>query len=207
MWIFTQISSYLIPSEMWEFGSSSFPHLPPLSQPARDALEIERRSRKAVNLRNEARRYSLCCERMQGIVRGLALGGAPMPEPLVWRPYDAEGETPRALAWLALSEYLRRFYTVERNGIERDRLRYDRLEAVFHPPGLRLFNLLALFEQIRKNPLLHQVFAAASQKAEVSNPTLQVTPEECRTAFECRYSLIKRCCENSLAIVELIDVV
>jgi hypothetical protein len=137
----------------------------------------------------------------------LALGGAPLPEPFVWRAYDAAGETTRALAWLALSEYLRRFYTVDRNGIERDRLRYDRLEAVFHPPGIRISNLLALFGQIRRNPLLGQVFAAASQKAEVANPTLQVTPEECRAAFEDRYSLIERCSEESLAIVDLIDIV
>jgi hypothetical protein len=137
----------------------------------------------------------------------LALGGAALPLPFVWRPYDAAGDTPRALAWLALSEYLRRFYTVDRNGIERDRLRYDRLESVFHPPGIRVSNLLALFEQIRRNPLLDQVFAAASQKAEVVNPTLQVTPEECRSAFEARYTLIKRCSEDSLAIVDLIDVV
>lgn len=207
MWIFTQISSYLVPTEIWEGGSSALPHLPPLSQPARDALEIERRSRKAVNLRNESRRYSLCCERIQGIVRMLALGGAHMPEPFVWRAYDAEGENTRAMAWLALSEYLRRFYTVDRNGIERDRLRFDRLEAVFHLPGLQLSNLLALFEQIRKNPHLDQVFVAASQKAEVSNPTLQVTPQECRAAFENRFDLIKRCSMESLALVDLIDLV
>jgi hypothetical protein len=205
MWIFTQISSYLVSSEMWEVGSAALPHLPPLSQPARDALEIERRSRKGVNLRNESRRYSLCCERMQGIVRVLALGGAPIHEPFVWRAYDAAGEAPRALAWLALSEYLRRFYEVDRNGIKRDRLRYDRLEAVFHPPGIRVSNLLALFEQIRRNPHLGQVFTAASQKAEVANPTLHVTPEECGSAFEHRYRLIKRCADKALAMVDLID--
>jgi hypothetical protein len=137
----------------------------------------------------------------------LALGGAHMPDPFVWRAYDAKGDSPRALAWLALSEYLRRFYTVDRNGIERDRLRYDRLEAVFYPPGLQVSNLLALFEQIRKNPHLNQVFMAASQKAEVSNPTLQVSPEECRAAFENRYHLINRCSKESLALVDLIDLV
>ena len=207
MWIFTQISSYPVPREIWEGGSSALPHLPSLSQPARDALEIERRSRKAVNLRNESRRYSLCCERIQGIVRMLALGEAHVPEPFVWRAYDAKGDSPKALAWLALSEYLRRFYTVDRNGVERDRLRYDRLEAVFHPPGLQVSNLLALFEQIRKNPHLDQVFVAASQKAEVCNPALQVTPEECRVAFEDRFDLIMKCSKESLGLVDLIDLV
>jgi hypothetical protein len=161
-----------------------------------------------VNLRNEARRYTLCCERMQGIARELSLGGAPIPEPFVWVAYDSgQAKNPKAIAWLALSEYLRRFYTVDRNGIKKDKLRYDRLEAIFHPPGNRISNLLSLFEKIQTNPYLAQVFDAAAQKAAVSNPILKVTLEECRVAFESRYSLIQRCVRESLGIVDVIDIV
>src|SRR5262249_31609585 len=154
----------------------------------------ERRSRKEVNLRNEARRYTLCCERMQGIVRELSIRGARMPEPFVWVAYDSEQvKNPRAIALLAVSEYLRRKYEVDRNGNPRDTLRYDRLEAVFHPPGRRISNLFGLFEKIKSNPHLDQVFAAAAQKAEVANPILTVDMNECRAAFESRYGMIERC--------------
>ena len=70
------IRSYLIPHDIWLSGWSDLPHLPAVALPARDALEIERRFRKEMNLRNEVRRYTVCCERIQGIVRDLALGGA-----------------------------------------------------------------------------------------------------------------------------------
>lgn len=207
MWISTQISSYLIPGEIWESGYAAFPQLPPLSFSARDALEIERRSRKEVNLRNEARRYTLCCERMQGIVRELWLGRAPLQEPFVWRAYDSEQQkNPKAIAWLALSEFFRRFYTVTRNG-KKDTLRYDRLEAIFHPPGNRISNLLLLFEKIQTEPYLAQIFDAVAQKAVVSNPVLRVTAEECRDAFESRYRLVQRCARESFGIVDVIDIV
>jgi len=144
---------------------------------------------------------------MQCVARELALGGAPIPEPFVWVAYESgQAQNPKALAWLAVSEYFRRFYRVERNGIEKDTLRYDRLEAIFHQPG-GISNLLALFEKIRTNPHLDQVFSAAAHKAEVANAGLTVTMEECKTAFESRYSLIQRCTRDSLGVVDVVEIV
>ena len=69
MLIDTQISSFAIPPDIWKNDHDIASNLPPLHLPARDALAIERRAAKGVNLRNEARRYTLCCERIQGIVQ------------------------------------------------------------------------------------------------------------------------------------------
>ncbi len=208
MLIGTQISSYLISKDIWESGYTGLPAIPPLALPARDALDIERRSREGVTLRNEERRYTLCCERMQGIARELSLGGAPIPDPFIWASYESEQvENPKAMAWLALSEYFRSKYQINRNGIEKDTLRFDRLEAVFHPPGIKISNLLALFEKIKENPLLDKVFAAIVQQTAVATSKLPVTKEECSAAFEGRCGLLKRCLQESLGIVEVVELV
>lgn len=205
MSIAIQISSFLIPQQIWECGYKPLFHLPPLAIPVRDALEIERRSRKEVNLRNEARRYSLCCERISGIVRELALGEAPLPKPFVWSVSEKD-INPRGVAWLTLAEYLRRFYRIDRSGVTKDTLRYDRLEATFHPPGLRVANLLALLEVVEKNPHLPQVLLDACNKAHISTPVMSVTVAECGAALNARIELLKRCVSESLAMVDLIEI-
>src|SRR5260370_13566172 len=182
MSIAIQISSCLVPLEIWESGYGPLPHLPPLSMPARDALEIERRSRKEVNIRNESRRYSLGCERITGIVRELGIGNAPIPQPFVWSVSEGGGK-PRGLAWLALAEYLRRFYRIDRNGVTKDTLRHDRLEGIFHPPGINISNLVALLEVIIRNPHLPQILTDVCQKTHFVTPTHQLIPAECYEAF------------------------
>lgn len=206
MSITTQISSCLVPREIWESGYGPLPHLPPLSVPARDALEIERRSRKEVNIRNEARRYSLCCERITGIVRELVIGNARIPQPFVWSVFAGE-KNPRGLAWLALAEYLRRFYRIDRNGVTKDTLRHDRLEGIFHPPGVNISNLVALLEVVIRNPHLPQILTDVCQKTHIVTPATQLIPEECGEALKTRLELAKRCAQESLAIVDLIEVV
>jgi hypothetical protein len=57
----TQISSYIVPKEIWEQGRAGSPGITPLSIPARDALEIERRRSLDINLRNEDHRYTIAC--------------------------------------------------------------------------------------------------------------------------------------------------
>ncbi len=207
MWIGIQISSYLIPQAIWEHGDEKSPGLSPLALVARDALEIERRARKEIKLRNEAHRYTLCCERMQAIVMELARRGAPLPPPVVWQAYDVAGVAhPRAIAYLALCEYLSRFYKVERNG-RAENLRHDRIEAIFLPPEKHVRRLLDLYEHIRENPHLPKVFAAAAEKAEIAAPTLKIAPEECALAFTARYQLIKRCADESCGAVDVIEIV
>lgn len=209
MWIGTQISTYLIPRDIWVSGYGG---LPPLALPARDALDIERRWRKDAELRNEARRYTICCERMQGIACDLALAGAPMPSPCVWPSYEHRNvSTPGALAYLAIFEYLRRFYTVRRqdpSGVLKPvRLRYDRVEAIFQPPDKPSSDFLALLTHIRNEPKLSQMCADAVQKAEVADLSCKVSAEECEAAFQQRYSLVAKCVEEGFGLVDVFDIV
>lgn len=63
----TRIRTVFVPLNIWCNGEQSRLDLPPLALPAKDALEIEKRTRKALDLRHESRRYVNCCERMYGI--------------------------------------------------------------------------------------------------------------------------------------------
>ena len=209
MWIGTQISSYMIPGEIWLSGYAGHP---PLTFPARDALDIERRWRKGVDLRKEARRYVGCCERMQGIARDLALAAAPIPAPCVWSTYGRRDvSTPSALAYLAIFEYLRRFYTIARRDqsgvLKRERLRYHLAEAIFHPPGKRMSDFLTLLAHVKNEPKLSQMCADASQKAEVADLSFKVSAEECQAAFQQRYGLVAKCVEDGFGLVDVFDIV
>ncbi len=209
MWIGTQISSYIIPRGIWFDGHAG---CPPLALPARDALDIERRWRKDVKLRGEARRYTACCERMQGIARDLALAAAPIPAPCVWwTSGQRDAATPRALAYLAMFEYLRRFYTIAKRDsggvLKRERLLYHRVEAIFHPPDKRMSDYLALVAHIRSEPKLPQMCADAAQRAEVADPMFNVSAQECEAALHQRYGLIAKCAAEGLGLIDVFDVI
>ena len=134
------------------------------------------------------------------------IGKAPIPPPFVWSVSKGEGK-PRGLAWLALAEYLRRFYRIDRNGVTKDTLRHDRLEAIFHPPGVRISNLVALLEVVIKNPHLPQILTDVCQKTHMATPAVQPSPEECGEVLQTRLELFKRCARESLAIVDIIEIV
>ena len=205
-WIGTQISSQLVPREIWDSG---FARVPPLRLPARDAFDIERRWQKGVKLRNEGHRYVVCCERLQGMVRDLTAAGAPMPAPTIWpTPEDATSNEPSALAYLAVFEYLRRFYKLSVIGTDGQQrvvgLKHRRVEAIFHAPGKTLAEFANLLTHITKESRLAEIFKAAADRAEVScgNP---LTPTECRIAFERRESLIARCVREDCGLVDVFD--
>lgn len=208
MSIGTRISSYLIPRVIWESGYLS---APPLALPARDALDIERRWRKGVILRNEAKRYAICCKRMQGIARELEVLGAPIPAAQVWTSYDdTEGNAPRALAYLALFEYLRRFYKPNRQGAgapsgERS-LKYDRVEAIFQPPGQRLVAYLGLLSQVLSESKLSEMCLHAVRSAEVLALGFKVSPGECEAALRQRHSLVAMCVRLDCGLVDVLDI-
>ena len=207
MWIGTQISSYLIPRAIWESGYGS---TPPLALPARDALDIERRWRKGVILRNEAKRYAICCKRMQGIARELEILGAPIPHSHVWKSYEhVEANGPRALAYLAFFEYLRRFYKPNRQGAGTPSgekgLKYDRVEAIFQPPGERLVAYLSLLSQVQLEPRLSDMCLNAVRSAEVLALGFKVSPGECEAALRHRHSLAVMCVELDCGLVDVLD--
>jgi hypothetical protein len=207
MSIGTRISSYLIPRAIWESGYIS---APPLALPARDALDIERRWRKGVILRNEAKRYAICCKRMQGIARELEILGAPIPPFHVWKSYDdTEGNAPRALAYLALFEYLRRFYKPNRQGAGPQSgekgLKYDRVEAIFHPPDQRLVAYLSLLSQALSESKLSEMCLQAVRRSEVLAFGFKVDPDECEAALRYRHTLAATCVKLNCGLVDVLD--
>jgi len=210
MSIGTQISSYLIPRAIWESGYES---TPPLALPARDALDIERRWRKGVILRNEAKRYAICCKRMQGIVRELEIRRAPIPHSYVWKSYEhTERGAPRALAYLAFFEYLRRFYEPNRQGAGAadpgpKGLKYDRIEAIFQPPGQRLVAYLNLLSQVKSESRLPEMCLKAISRAEVLPIGFKVSPAECDAALRQRHSLASKCAELDCGLVDVVELV
>jgi hypothetical protein len=201
----TQISSYLIPRPIWESG---YLHTPPLALPARDALDIERRWRKGVLLRNEAKRYAICCKRMQGIACELEMLGAPIPASHVWSSYEhTDGNAPRALAYLAFFEYLRRFYKPNRQGIGlagEKGLKYDRVEAVFQPPDQRLIAYLSLLSQVQSEAKLSDMCLNAVRTAEVTALGFKVSPEECEAVLKYRHSLVSTCVKLDCGLVDVL---
>jgi len=208
MSIGTQISSYLIPRAIWESGYKS---TAPLALPARDALDIERRWRKGVILRNEAKRYAICCKRMQGMARELEILGAPIPHSYVWKSYEhTEGDGPRALAYLAFFEYLRRFYEPKRQGAGAappgvKGLKYDRIEAIFQPPGQRLAAYLDLLSQVQIESRLPEMCLIAVSRAEVLALGFKVSPAECEAALRRRHSLAAMCVKLDCGLVDVLD--
>lgn len=204
MLIATQISSYLIPSQVWQQGDASRSDLPPLALAARDALDIERRAQKNVNLRNEVRRYTLCCERMQGIVQdlshtpGIHLVSAVFPASL-----EVNDETPTALACLALIE------TVQ-NAVER-MLKggqvtgvYPRVARVFFPPQHATAHL-QVYELLRQPANLSRLFAEATRRASIGAATPIVSESQCRCAFERRRDLLVQAQGGGMGLVDVIE--
>lgn len=201
MSISTQISSYLVPRPIWE---GCYQGTPSLALPARDALDIERRWRKGVILHSEAKRFAICCKRLQGLVRELEIKGAPIAHVHRWGAYqNTEDGGPRAVAYLAAMEYLRRFYQPDRAGEKS--LKYDRLEAIFHPPGERLSAHLQLLTKAQSESKLHEMCAYAVRKADVLAGGWDVSPGECEGAIRKRHEFVSIGVEQDCGLVDVLD--
>lgn len=203
MSISTQISSYLVPRSLWERG---YQGTAPLALPVRDALDIERRWRKGVLLRNEGKRYAICCKRLQGMVREMAIKGAPIAYVHVWgTDQQTEQGGPRAVAYMAAMEYLRRVYQPDRAGEKS--LKYDRLEAIFHPPGERLSAHLRLLTKTQSESRLAEMCAYAVRKADVLTGGCAISAVECEAAIRQRHKLLVMCVEQNCGLVDVFDIV
>lgn len=203
MLINTQISSYLVPRSLWENG---YQGIAPLALPVRDAMDIERRLRKEVLLHNEARRYAICCRRLQGMVREMAFKGAPIKHVHVWASYEKADEgNPRAVAYLAAVQYLQRFYQPARSGEKN--LKYDRLEAVFHPPGQRLYAHLQLLAKTQSEGRLAEMCEYAVRKADVLSGGFAISAVECEMAIRQRYKLVAMAVEEDCGLVDVLEFV
>jgi hypothetical protein len=205
MLLATQISSFAIPKKIWANGYDSIPGLPPLALIARDALAIERRSNKGVNLLNEQRRYTLCCERMQGIIEELAVQDGLLRPPLVW-PVEDTQEIPSARAYLAIIEviisWMRKHLSVD----EKERVEYIRFPRIFFPPDHATLHLKQ-FDFLSHHAEISSLFELAAQTASIKDSRFLLSSAECKRAFELRYELLKGLAAQNLGLVDVLDLV
>jgi hypothetical protein len=194
----TQISSFFVPENIWTQGYHARPDLPPLVLSTRDALDIERRARKRVNLRNESHRYILCCERIQGIVRELSQQAGLLPPPIVWPVHrTSNGVSASALAYLALIEAISWFLRGSP---------YSRVSTLFFPPEHAKPHL-QIFEAIRQHTDVDQLVERAARNASLPGSTFDVTPGQCRIALDQRHELLRTAVSEVCGLVDVIELV
>lgn len=205
----TQISSFLVPVEIWSNGHPSTPNLPSLHLPARDALAIERRARKGVNLRNERRRYTLCCERIQGITHELSEVSGVLSKPLIWPSFEQDNQkVPSARAYLAIMTLIGRWISRFLSKLPPDQLQfiYPRVSAVFFPPEDAQHHLKC-FELIANHPTVHSLFERAARDATLEASPFVISDMQCQRAFYMRLELLKAVAVKECGLVDVIEVV
>lgn len=195
----TQISSYTIPAEIWREGLSRRVDLPPLALPARDALEIERRSQGEVALRNETHRYTLCGERIMSIVHELAREKDVLPPPFIWASKaKASGNSINAISFLSLIDILVQ--------INPKNSPYRRIGSIFFPPDHAGIHF-QVFGLLRKNPQIDRALSEASRISAYNGKEFEVTIEECKVALEKRYSLLEQINIQKAGLVDVVELV
>ncbi|MFN8495658.1 MAG: hypothetical protein U0350_49155 [Caldilineaceae bacterium] len=197
----TQISTFFIPAEIWKQGHPLRPQLPPLALPARDALDIERRALKRVNLRNESLRYILCCERIQGIVHELSQEGGVLKDFFIWPIQSSTKEEVLATsaAYLALIDTIRRSKFM-------DKISYPRITALFFPPehATRYSKILS---DLCQQPHLNQLLERAAKDASLAGTTVHITAEHCRKAIDQRLELSMHAVSQNYGLVDVLELI
>jgi hypothetical protein len=192
----TQISTYLIPSELWQWGEATRSDLPPLARPALDALDIERRSGKGTLLRNESHRYILCCERIQGIVKELTSAGILRENAKFIASRALKAGQPSALAYIAITDLLTR--SMKKNP-------YPRLSAIFFPPD-DAREYLSVLEHIFKNAPLDDILRRASRSGSTDDAH-RITMDDCRVALITRIEVVRNAAAKNRGIVDVVELV
>jgi len=198
----TQISSFLIPEKIWNKGISGNNQILPLSIPARDALEIERRRNNNINLRNEDHRYTIACERIQSLAVETYQNYADLPKPVIWGPYlNADAKLPTSLAYLAVMEILYRglFKSMSM-------LPYQRFLAVFFPPSDKEIHL-KLYQFLVDYPKIDDMMERASKLSKRMGTDYKVSAKDCKLSLFTRLDLIKRAQTQNCGLVDVINIV
>ena len=207
MLIDTQISSFPIPPEIWKNGHENAPDLPPLHLPDRDAMAIERRAEKEVNLRSEQRRYTLCCERIQGIVQELSQKTGVLPVPVIWPSHSQNNsKVPSARSYLAVMDVIGRWMSRFLSREEIRKLDYLRFATIFFPPEDAACHLKA-FEFIANHSQVRRLFERAARDATLENSPFTVSATQCQEAFHMRYELLKVVAAKGYGLVDVLELV
>jgi len=145
------------------------------------------------------------------MVRELAIKGAPIAHVHLWgADEEADERGPRSVAYLAAMEYLRGSYGPKRwdgKNFVRANLKYDRLEAIFHPPGERLLAHLQLLEQVLSEARLSEMCGYAVRKVDMLASGSVITAVECEAAIRERHKLIAMGVERDCGLVDVLDLV
>lgn len=208
MLIDSQISTYIIPQKIWYESSEQNNSLPPIFLPARDALAIERRAEKEVNLKNETRRYTLCCERIQGIVLELSqMPGDLAKNIFVWPAMTgANTKIPPARAYLSniamFGRWAKPIYKVLSS--EHQANFYDRIATNFFPPE-DCERYLKGINWILNHPESSELFKKAA--AHMPETFSKLSANQCRQAFLARRELVKIAVDRKCGLVDVVEVV
>ncbi len=199
----TQISSFSISAEIWNNGCTELPDLSALAIAVKDALAIERRFDKKVNLRNEHRRYTLLCDRVQGIVEELHYRGNRLNPDLVWT-IDGTREVPRARAYLALMyvlvDWMRALSPADKKAIP-----YARAPSIFFPPEHAKAHL-GLFDFLSRHARISSLFDLAAQKASIPGSGIRISSAECQQAFLVRHGLLRKIATQNCGLVDVLSI-
>jgi hypothetical protein len=86
-------------------------------------------------------------------------------------------------------------------------LKYDRLEAIFHPPGERVSAQCELLRQARSESRLAEMCAYAVQRAAVLAGGCAISAEECSEAMWKRHELLALSVARDCGVVDILDLV
>lgn len=198
----TQISSYLIPERIWNEGIPGINQISPLSTPARDALDIERRRNNNINLRNEDHRYTIACERIQALAVETYENCSDMPKPIIWPAHLGAGPSQStALAYIATLEIIYR-------GLSRslNKLPYQRFLAVFFPPSDKK-NHLSLYRFLLEYPKIDNLMEHASNLSKRMGIEFEVSEKDCKKALLTRLNLLVIADSQNCGLVDVLNIV
>ncbi|HUS84612.1 MAG TPA: hypothetical protein VMX56_05675 [Anaerolineales bacterium] len=170
-------------------------------------MAIERRARKEVNLHSEQRRYTLCCERIQGIVQELSQKPGVLPTPVVWPSHSQNNsKIPSARSYLAVMDVIGGWMSRSLSREEILQMGYVRFSTVFFPPEHAAPHLKSC-EFIANRSQVHHLFERAARDAALENSPFTVSAAQCQEAFRMRYELLKTIAAKGYGLVDVLELV
>ncbi|MEZ4667569.1 MAG: hypothetical protein R3E39_06585 [Anaerolineae bacterium] len=203
-----QIRTILVPTNIWYNGDPELPHSPLAAMAQRDAMAIERRAQKRVNVRSEKRRYVLYCDRIQGIASELSSMSSNCPNAFVW-PAQAEPDSkvPSAYIIFTISTNILRFVQTKNKSMINDEQPYSlypRASTIFVPPSDANVHF-DFYQMIHEHPSVDKLFELCSNMTQ--NDIHHLSPDECQRGFQMRYEFLKMVASREYGLVDVLEII